>query len=625
MCGICGVFSIAGTVREHDGVLGEMSRLMERRGPDDEGTWSDGRHAAFAFRRLAILDLTPAGHQPMSTPDGRYTLVFNGEVYNFRELRGRLEGLGDRFRSSGDTEVVLRALARWGTDALPLLNGMFALAFYDAVERRLLLARDRAGIKPLYYHRGPEGLVFGSQYDQLLRHPWCRSAPVSAEGLALYLRFGTVPAPFGLLEGSAQLEAGAWMEVDADGGHRSARYWEFGEHEGRRLAGEELVEALDAALERSVRRHMISDVPLGVFLSGGIDSPLVAAEAMRGGGAPLKAFSIGVPNSHFDESDDARAYAEELGAEQHWRHASPKSALAVLSDVIAASTLPTADFSMFPTLMVCGLAREHVTVALSGDGGDELFWGYPSRFGAAISLAPYFASSRITKLGHIALRRFLGVGAASRDALLPNVGRLYQKKHTLLAEAHLETLFPTLALPTEGFDLFECEETDPDAVAYWTRQNEFRLHLARTLQKVDSSSMFHSLEVRVPLLDAEVMEIAEQADWRSCFDLRRGVGKLPLRALLERRVKHHTHAKRGFTVPMDRWLRGPLRSLLTERVVERETFLGTPVEAAGVRELDRRFRAGDHSVTWGLWLLLSLALWEDAHVQQHVLGPVACT
>ena len=623
MCGICGIFSPAGAVREHDEVLPEMSRLMARRGPDDEGEWSDGRHAAFAFRRLAILDLSPAGHQPMTTPDGRFTLVFNGEVYNFRELRARLEGCGDRFRSSGDTEVVLRALARWGVDALPLFNGMFALACYDATERRLLLARDRAGIKPLYYHRSAHGIVFGSQYDQLLRHPWCRDAAVSAEGLALYLRFGTVPAPFGLLQGTAQLEAGAWLQADATGACRIERYWEFGEREGRRLQGDELVEALDAAVRASVRRHLVSDVPVGVFLSGGIDSPLVAAEAVRGADAPLKAFSIGVPGSHFDESGDARAYAAELGTEQYWRHASPDAALAVLPDVVAASTHPTAEFSMFPTLMVCGLARAHVTVALSGDGGDELFWGYPSRFGTAISLAPYFGRSRFTRLGSIAMRRVLGVGAASRDVLLPNVGRLYQKKHTLFDEARLGALFPTLSLPAEDFDLFACDATDADAVAYWTRRNEFRLHLERILQKVDSASMFHSLEVRVPLLDAEVMEVAAQADWRSCLDLERGVGKLPLRALLRRRLRHHTHAKRGFTVPMHAWLRGPLRDLLTERVVERDSFLGTPVDPTAVRDLDRRFRAGDHTLTWGLWLLLSLALWEDAHVRQQSLELVA--
>jgi asparagine synthase (glutamine-hydrolysing) len=615
MCGICGVLvtSPAGHAdREGDTVRAMMAR-MARRGPDDEGIWSDGAAAVLGFRRLSVLDLSPAGHQPMLTPDGRYALVFNGEVYNFRELRRELEARGVRFRSSGDSEVVLQALAAWGARALSRFNGMFALAFYDRVERRLLLARDHAGIKPLYYLRTPEGVVFGSAYDQILLHRWAQGLAPSREGLGLYLRFGFTPAPHGLLEGTHMLDAGCWLSVDAAGRTEEGRYFEFPRSAPADLRGAELHEALEEALSRAVARQMVSDVPVGVFLSGGIDSPLVASEARRHAGEGLRAFSIGESDPALDESGDARRYAEELGLRQVVRTADASTALAMLDEVIEACAEPTADFSIFPTLMVSRLAREHVTVALSGDGGDELFWGYPGRFAPAIEQAPYFGQPRLARYALVAARRWLGRGRATRDVLWPSVGRLYQKKHTLFAEGDLRAIFPGLPPLPDGFGLFDYAGTDPGETAQWVRWNEFRLHLARVLLKVDRASMHHSLEVRVPLLDREVIDVAARADWRSCLDLEQRVGKLPLRAILSGRLRHHTVAKKGFTVPMHDWLAGPLQPLLREQVLEQQGVLGLELDRARLRGLNERMLRGDRSVAWGFWLLLSLALWERKH------------
>ncbi|MGH7963151.1 MAG: asparagine synthetase B family protein, partial [Candidatus Binatia bacterium] len=267
--------------------------LMARRGPDDEGVWSDGRGVTLGFRRLAVLDLSPTGHQPMRTQDGRYVIVYNGEVYNFRELRQELEQEGVRFRSTGDTEVVLYALAHWGTRALSRFNGMFALGFYDAGERRLLLARDHAGIKPLYSMLTSRGLVFASQYDQILAHPWSQPLDISREALALYLRMGYLPAPYALLQNTHMLEPGTWLEMTSESRMRRGRFFAFPVYGEPNLRGAEAYEAVDTAVTAAVRRHLVSDVPVGTFLSGGIDSPLVAAKMRAVSNGPVRAFTIG--------------------------------------------------------------------------------------------------------------------------------------------------------------------------------------------------------------------------------------------------------------------------------------------------------------------------------------------
>lgn len=614
MCGICGVYSLK-TISETDllAPIQSMTALMARRGPDDEGFWHDNR-CGFGFRRLAILDLSPTGHQPMMTADGRYVIVFNGEVYNFQDIRPRLESRGVRFRSTGDTEVILYALAEWGIAALNLFNGMFALAFYDTVTHRLILARDHAGIKPLYYLHTARCLLFASQYNQLLHHPWSQELEISQTALSLYLRFGYIPAPYGMLSNTHSLDAGSWLSIGAEGKIEQGYFYKFPPFSPSRLQGIEAVEALEEALTRAISRHLISDVPVGVFLSGGIDSPLVAAEATHRNGSRVKAFTIGVPDREMDESRDACHYAAELEVEHILRMANQQAALDLLDDVIEACSEPTADYSIFPTLLVSQLAAEQVKVVLSGDGGDELFWGYPSRFGAVIEQAKYYDQPFLMRYISIAARRYLKQGQATRDVLWPTIGRFYQKKHTIMLEPDLQATFPNLsALPTD-LDLFDYDDTEPDKLAQWLRWNEFRLHLARILLKVDRASMHHSLEVRVPLLDKEVIAVALQTEWRSCLNVANREGKIPLRELLGRRLHHQTSAKKGFTVPMHQWLAGPLQTLLQEKLLHRPDFLGQAVNQSHLQRMNQELLRGNRYKAWGLWLLLSLALWEEKHL-----------
>ena len=617
MCGICGSFTL--NPRESHEIrlqnLRDMMRLMERRGPDDEGTWID-EQCAFGFRRLAIIDLTPTGHQPMLSEDSRHILVFNGELYNFTELRTQLEAKGYHFRSTGDSEVALYSLVEWGVDALEKFNGMFALAFYNTREKSLLLARDHAGIKPLYFLHGSHGLVFASQYNQVVQHPWAENLGVSQDALSLYLRFGWIPAPYAVLEQTHLLEAGSWLKIYADGHTEQGNFFNFPKQQVPSLRGTEAIDALDEALDRAVRRHLISDVPVGVFLSGGIDSPLVAAKARQISGQKLQAFTIGVDDPQMDESDNAQEYSRELDLEITLRMTNQQTALDMLDDVIEATTEPSADFSIFPTLLVSQLASEQVKVVLTGDGGDELFWGYPGRFVPMLQQARYFDQPKLLRYGSIAARKFLGVGYATHEVLYPTLGRLFQKKHTLTSEQDLAGIFPSLPeLPGE-FSLFEFAGTGIDETAQWTRWNEYTLHLARVLMKADRASMHQSLETRLPLLDREVIDVAIRMDWRDCLDLDSRLGKIPLRKVLARSVKHQTQTKKGFTVPMHTWLKGPLQGLLVEKVINQKSLLGQEMNNQVLREQNLQLLAGNHHKASGLWLLLSLALWQDRHMQR---------
>jgi asparagine synthase (glutamine-hydrolysing) len=615
MCGICGSFSFSGLSDQDKAATLQMIHLMERRGPDDEGFWNEDGHCAMGFRRLAILDLSPAGHQPMTTPDGRYTIVYNGEVYNFRELRNELQQTGIRFCSTGDSEVVLQALALWGKAALDRFNGMFALGFYDRVEKRLLLARDHAGIKPLYYLLVPEGVVFASQYDQIMSHLWATRLQVSLEALGLYLRLGYIPAPYALLKDTYMLEPGTWLEMDVRGQVKKGRFFEFPIFHEPDLHGGEASEAVDAAVTRAVRRHLVSDVPLGTFLSGGIDSPLVAAKAKDANNGPVRAFTIGTGGDNLDESPDAIAYAHAIGVEHTVEHVRPEVALEMLDDVVSSCGEPFADYSIFPTMLIAQLARRSVKVILSGDGGDELFWGYPSRFAPVLKNAESFTRPYWLRVvvGEAAKR----LRNDRRDLRYRSIGDCYRAKHTRIPEHDLQSIFPDVPTWPAHCELFSYTGTNQDGTAQWLRWNEFISHLTMVLLKVDRASMHHSLEVRVPLLDREVIDVASRVHWRFCLDLTRNVGKLPLRKSLAGHVQCQTQTKRGFEVPMNTWLRGPLRDVFQEYVTETKEILGVPLNREKVRAMFQQHIANRRNYGRRLWTLLSLALWEQKHYRSR--------
>jgi len=612
MCGILG------ELRRDRGASGAdwplLLKAMARRGPDDEGLWHDEGRCTLGFRRLSILDLSRLGHQPMVSEDGACALVFNGEIYNFNELRHELAARGTHFRSTGDAEVVFAALREWGSAALDRFNGMFALGFYSVRDGKLLLARDHAGIKPLYVMHDARGCVFASQFDQLLEHPWRAARTISVLGRALYLRLGYVPAPYSIIEGIEMLEPGTWLEVGIDGHERRGRFFDFARYRTPELKGAEAVDAIQAALAAAVRRQVVSDVPVGSFLSGGIDSPLITAEMTGVVPRGFPAFTIGTETASTDESEDAARYASELGVTHVLHRVTSEEGYALVPDVIRACGEPFADYSIFPTMLVSKLAAERVKVVLSGDGGDELFWGYAGRFASVLRIAEQFAQPQWLRDARVGIKRYLHLGSPSPDLRRRSIGEWYRSKHTHIPEQRLRRIFPSLGPWPNAMNEYDYRGSDVDETAQWLRWNEYRNHLTMVLLKVDRASMYHSLEVRVPLLDREVIAVAARVDWRSMLDLETGLGKLGLRQLLQRRVRHNTQQKRGFTVPMGEWLRGRLRPLFEERLFDRREVAGLPLHGLELRRwFDEHLRGhADHA--WGLWVLLSLALWEDEYL-----------
>lgn len=614
MCGICGELRFEPAAEAGDG-FESLVDLMSRRGPDDRGSWAGGP-CRLGFRRLAILDLSPAANQPMAIHN-RFALVFNGEVYNFRELRSELEQAGLAFHTSGDTEVVLQALVHWGKAALDRFNGMFALGFYDMQQRSLLMARDPVGIKPLYALIDGRGLFFASQYDQILAHPWSEGRAVDSTALGLYLRLGYVPAPYGIMAGTTLLEPGSWLEATADGRITRGRYYTFPVYRRPDLRGNEAYEAVDAAVTAAVRRQMVSDVPLGTFLSGGIDSPLVAAKAAAASARPLQAFTIGSDDDAHDESADARRYARQIGLDHVVEQYTPDKAIGWLARVVDACSEPLADYSIFPTMLVSSMARREVTVMLSGDGGDELFWGYAARFGSVLSRSEEFRQPYWMRAGRRAAQRVTGSANGHAGLRWPTIGDWYRGVHTRLSDATLNGLFEEFPEWPAEFAHFHYNGWRRDETAQWLRWNEMTEHLTRVLLKVDRASMYHSLEVRVPLLDREVIDIATRVDWQSSLDLHKKTGKIPLRRALSKHVDFQSHAKRGFSVPMADWLRGPLQPVFRDSVLSRSEILGLPLKRESLEKLFEEHISGRADQSRWLWTVLNLALWSDRYFERR--------
>lgn len=609
MCGVVGSYLHHGIPSNERAVISSLSGLMRRRGPDDSGQWTDGAHVTFGFRRLSILDVTERASQPMLSEDGRHAIVFNGELYNYRELRRTLEGRGHRFKSTGDTEVLLRSLITWGSAAVERFNGMFAFAWYNTQARRLVLARDAMGIKPLYYLEAPEGLVFGSQFDQMLRHPLC-SGEVDPTCVALYLRLSFLPPPFSLVSGVSQLEPGCLLTVEPGKRLRLSRYAAFpAEAVTAPLA--DAVERVDDAVAQAVARQMVSDVPVGCFLSGGIDSPLVAAHVGRPHGVGLPAFTIGSDDPAHDEVAAAKGYAQSLCLDHRVGVLTGQEALAMLPHMAAAYSEPFADVSAIPTMALTALARTEVKVALSGDGGDELFWGYP-RFAKVLAARKAFHLPRSARTLAYAASRATG-GGLPRGVLSHNIGSWYLDSHSHLRSRDLASVLladPGLPATFAEFEL----ATVPShaATAAWLRKNELRVHLQRILLKVDRASMYHGLEVRVPLLDPGVVAVAAAMDPRQCIV--EGQGKAVLRQALARHAPGHLVGlpKRGFSAPVSRWLRTQLRPLVHDLLLSRDPYPAGFFRKAGIAELfERHLAGGDHSAQ--IWPLLALQLWADAH------------
>ena len=647
MCGISGFINISRD-QNHDELRAQVRRMtmcLQHRGPDDSGEWVDASHGiAFGHRRLSIIDLSPLGHQPMHSAHERYVLIFNGEIYNFRSLRAELEQLGHGFRSHSDTEVMLVAFEQWGVHAATKrFNGMFAYALWDRSERRIYLARDRMGEKPLYYGWQGNTFMFASELKALRAHPAFRNQ-INREALVLLMRYAYVPAPHSIYHGIFKLPPGMLLAVDCSQRPQAhpqpEPYWQLRDAAQHARAHpqaydeHERIAELDTLLRDAVKMRMESDVPLGAFLSGGIDSSLIVALMQAQHAQPVKTFTIGFDDRDYDEAPYAKRVAHHLGTAHTELNVSPEVARAVIPRLARLYDEPFADSSQIPTFLVAELARRHVTVCLSGDGGDELFCGYRRYFrGHQLwnKIAWLSQGSRnllaraITTIPTRMLNRSL-YGLRNATAKISRPGAVGDKLHKfadMITAHHANDFYERLITFWQGNKSLVRGAADPPRL-YADFKPDFdlkefsermmyldALHYLPDdiLVKVDRASMAVSLEARVPLLDHRVVEFAWQLPL--ALKLRNDHGKWLLRQVLYRYVpaEFFVREKKGFGVPLAAWLRGPLRewaeALLEENRLQREGFF----EPQPIRRRWLEHLRGDYEWQYDLWNVLMFQAW----------------
>ncbi|MGB7925867.1 MAG: asparagine synthase (glutamine-hydrolyzing) [Pyrinomonadaceae bacterium] len=633
MCGIAGFVERRGTrpdglERERGVVLDRMCRVIAHRGPDDQGVMVEGG-VALGMRRLSIIDLA-GGHQPISNEDGKVTVVFNGEIYNYRELQLDLEARGHHFQTHSDTEAIVHAYEEYGAACVDHFRGMFAFALWDERAGKLFIARDRVGKKPLYYTLTPQGtLVFGSELKSLLEHPEV-AREVNPEALDLYFSFGYVPDPLSIFRDIHKLPPGNHLSFV--GGRLSIQeYWDFTYEPVEARREEDYMEELRALLDEAVRVRLIADVPLGAFLSGGVDSSTVVGLMSRHMEQPVKTFSIGFHEDSYNELKYARIAAKHFGTNHHEFVVTP-DICAVVDDLVHHFDEPFFDSSAIPTYMVSKLAREHVTVVLSGDGGDELFAGY-TRYVVDRKRSGFARLPRLFREGVMQpLGRRLPHGAPGRN-YLHNVA--YDHLDRYIEDLSIFTRLNKRSLYTPEFRA----QLNEDGAAARYREYASRIDTgdgvdpllyldSKTylpgdiLTKVDRMSMATSLEARVPLLDQRLIEFVtripaslKMKGLETKYIFKRAVRDLVPAEILDR-------PKQGFGVPIQEWINEQLRERLRDTLTDTRTQQRGYVEPRYVKVLldEHERHRRDHSAQ--LWTLFMLELWHRAFVDQREAAPV---
>jgi len=642
MCGIAGFWQFAKrtSAAEMGAVAQAMAASIEHRGPDGRGCWIDETvGVALTHLRLAIIDLSPLGAQPMTSGNGRFVIVFNGELYNYKDMRHDLEGDGIVFRSESDTEVLLEACAHWGIRrAIEKCNGMFALAIYDRAERHLILARDHMGIKPLYWAMMEGNLLFGSELKALRTHPRFE-ARLDRAAAASFFRFAYVPSPATIYEDVRKLPPGHIMTVETDGSYDIVPYWSLADVAAkalvsrRRISDQDAVDGLECVLRDAVARQMVADVPVGVLLSGGIDSSTVAALAQAQNRQQVRSFAIGFHVDGYNEADHAAAVARHLGTEHTELYVDAAMALDVVPRLPQMYDEPFGDCSQIPTHLVSALTRRHVTVVLSGDGGDELFGGYERYFHARhLTRIPMAMPVTARRLLARLLARLPMQALDTASAHLPSrlrlqrLGTKLSKAGAMLTERGHDMLYRRLMShwTEEDNPVLDAQEHQnvfwdaglAERVPHFTERMQFIDSVTYLpddiLVKVDRASMSVALEARVPLLDPRVAAYA----WSLAPHqrVRGGMGKWVLRQVLYRHVPPALvdRPKMGFGVPIGEWLRGPLREWCEDLLSERSLAAGGILRPNVIRARWQEHLSGRVNWQYPLWDVLMFESWRRA-------------
>lgn len=617
MCGFFGEFSPGGNfLAEPDfRVLLDLSR---QRGPDAQEIYRD-EVCAMGFNRLAVLNLSAESMQPMRSPSGRFVLTFNGEIYNFREL-AKMHGFGEiPLCGVSDTAVLAHLVEKLDIDELAkCLDGMFAIAIIDRREKSLSLIRDFAGIKPLFYGVSSDKIVFASQFDQVFKHPATSGCTTNSNVVRDYLQLGYMPAPETLFKEVKQLEPGRLATFNVELVEQRRPYHQFPDIQSKRLVLEsshEALEMINESLAGACSQSLVSDVPLGAFVSGGIDSPLIAAIASLESSG-IRAYTVGLDDPDLNEAEIAREYCGALELQQTVMHLTEGAIVRQKEEHFKAFSDPVGDYSSLPTFAITREAKRHATVMLSGDGGDELFWGYPRFY--------RFVEQRHLLSLPKPLRKILcrGLRATGRDishGVTDGLGRWVLDTQSQILQSDLRGMLPGQLANSDALGaLYQYEGSfSSEAVAHWLRYNEFYGHLQRVLAKVDRASMGNSLEVRVPFLCKEVIEAA----WSIRFDSANREPKQLLKRALQSRLGsvQVNQKKMGFSVPIVKWLKTTFKDEVRE-FAHHPVFAEDLLDNRAVIGFTEAFYRDEHDYGWAIWLFYSLQKWASVHLNPMAIS-----
>ena len=628
MCGIAGFinFNRHDKAKAKDQII-KMADTISHRGPDEEGYYIDD-YAALGHRRLSIIDLA-SGQQPMGSLEGQVQIIFNGEIYNFLEIRAQLQAKGYRFHTSSDTEVILLAYIEWGEGCIERLNGMFAFAIWDARNKLLLLARDRVGKKPLYYYHGDHSFAFASELKALQSSNFFPTK-IDFQALDCYFSFGYIPAPRSIFASVKKLSAASYIVV-SEKNLKERKYWELNFADPVARSMQDAADELQVLLDSAVQCRLMSEVPLGVFLSGGIDSPLVVAAMAQVSDVPVMTNTIGFDEHGFNELPAAKLVAEHLKTDHREFIVKPEITN-ILGKIAWHCDEPFADSSAVPTWYVCQMARQNVTVALSGDGGDESFGGYTFRylphlleskiraFLPSILRRPIFGTLGSLWPGSARLPKPLRLKTIFENLAVSDVEAFYRDLIWLRGDIREALYTPDFKKSLQGFtpiDTIYPLYTGNNATGALGRAQFTDIHFFMTddvLMKVDRMSMAHSLEVRSPLLDYRIIEFAARLPTNLKLNSRQG--KLILRELAARRLPSEIEKKPklGFSIPTATWLRNQLKGIAEDVIFDKNRMIYNILKEQKVKQIwqEHQSRSRDHSVF--LWGLMMLGLWEQAYL-----------
>ncbi|MBO3699084.1 asparagine synthase (glutamine-hydrolyzing) [Roseivirga sp. E12] len=602
MCGFVGQY---GPDLRTESFLRKVLSISNHRGPDQSGVWRDG-YVQLGFNRLAIQDLTNAGDQPMISPANRYVLVFNGEIYNHLKLRKKLPGYS--YRSHSDTETIAHALDSWGVNkTVEALEGMFALVAYNLEDHSLNMTRDFAGIKPLFYGQNQGSTWFASQFDQVVRGISKSNLDLRKEGMRDFLQLGYMQAPVTIYKQIYQVEPGQIIKI-SDGIIQKRFFHRWGAPENTELK-EYRVDNFLSLFGAEIKDQLIGDVPIASFFSSGIDSTLVTAKA-REMSPDITAFTVGVSDAEINEADRAKKYAHHLDLNHVIGDFSSNDVLSINDDHFKKLGEPFADYSSLPTYMICKKGKGKATVMLSGDGGDELFWGYP-RWNKFLKYYGLFKYPKLTRRAYLKFRRAGGESLSHGPSLFKNLDEWVLNGQSHNAHTLVDKLMPEVTLSAELRELYCFDGQSFEDFRAWLRWNEFYGHLQRVLTKVDRMSMAHSLEVRVPFLSKRIIDFAWSQS--TSYGKQHFENKVFLKQALKTYLPESLiqNKKLGFSIPLDSWLRNQLREetldLLNKDSVYGEEFLDRSVWTEKVNDFYKSHGEGD----WGIWIMYAWQKWGE--------------